>query len=148
AVVDDAVVDRRAEVDFAPAERRRRVDLAAEVPDQAGLLVDGRLRVEVVVNWGDIAGPGNVHAPQVANARSDLAVRGHTRADVYLVVGDHWRRHDVVTEDLAVALLLHLFWIAIELPDLLAVLGLEAVKPGVAAGKDHLPLAVHLRGGG
>src|SRR5262249_43508185 len=145
--VDQAVVNGRrahgaAELDPA-ALLRYRHDLAAVVPDQGRIHVDGSLGVPVVIDRRDVALLTRVDAPEVTGgAGPPTAVRGRADADVDLAVVPHRRGDEVVALSAVRAAVL--FRAAIELPDHLARVGLQAVQPGVAAGEDHLPLAVDL----
>src|SRR5579871_2652111 len=66
--------------------------------------------------------------------------------DVQLVLPDDRRVHEVIARTAAAGAEVGFLGITIELPHQLAGLGLESVKPAVAAGEIDVPLPVHLRG--
>src|SRR5262249_39861794 len=112
---------------------------SAVMPNQSGVLVYLRLGVEVIVDGRQIAGLGDVNAPEVAHSAAQRWFLAN--ADIDLVVVDDRCRDDVVGRALRLAL--RSFGIAIELPDRLSRLRLECAQPAVAAAKNDLWLPIH-----
>src|SRR5262249_7657726 len=106
AVVDGAGTHGAAEQVVAWVIFRR---LAAVVPDQAGILVDRRLGVEVILYRREVLVLvlrllGDVDAPQVSDAFFMFGVLAD--ADVQLVLPDHRRRNEVTARGTGAQLVL------------------------------------------
>ena len=103
--------------------------------------VDGQLRA-------DVAALGRIDAPQDADAFAVLGILAG--AEVDLVVVDDRRADDVVPRAAAAEFQNRVLGVGVELPQqlrlaVLALVGLEAVEPAVAAAEDHLRHAADAR---
>src|SRR5262245_13623521 len=73
---------------------------------------------------------------------AQLVLRILPRADVDAVLVNNRRGDEIAAFPFASQLVFRLLGIAVELPQELAVLGIERVDPAIAAGKDDLRLVV------
>src|SRR6266545_3337760 len=139
-VVDGGGADRLVEDQRTPALGPR-IDLAAVMPHEGGVLVRRRFRIVVVLCRRDIAFLGDIDAPEVPDALAVAGLRRRPDADVHPVAVDDRSRYEII------ALLLVLSLgdrAAQELPDHVARLRLQAIEIAIAAGEDHLSLAIDL----
>src|SRR5262245_7209805 len=114
------------------------------VPNQAGALINRRLGVKIVVDWRDVAGLGDIDAPQVADLGT-VIIRLLPHAHVNLIVMHHGGSQKERLRPLATGLVRgRRLGVAIELPNKLPGFGVQTPQPAVSSRKDYLRLAVDL----
>src|SRR5947209_2128437 len=70
------------------------IDSAAIMPHEAGALVDGRVRIKVVIARRDVTGARCINAPQMADTGS---LRWFLpNPDVNALIGNHWCGHNII----------------------------------------------------
>src|SRR5438876_12168716 len=113
------------------------------MPDQCAVLVLGRPGIEVIGRAAHVALLGHVDAPEMADVVAPGGVRGSADAGIGTGPLNDRRRDQVIAFGPILGLSAARFdGIAPELPDHLAILGIEAIKIAVAARTDHLALAI------